>query len=36
MVEYLMFMKNIAVAGGMFVLVAFGAGRWSLDGRAGK
>jgi len=27
------FMKNIAIAGGFFSLVANGAGAWSLDGR---
>jgi putative oxidoreductase len=36
MMQYLMFMKNIAVAGGMFMVAAFGAGRWSLDGHTGK
>jgi putative oxidoreductase len=35
MTEYLMFMKNLSVAGGMFVLAGFGPGRWSLDGRSG-
>jgi len=34
MTEYLMFMKNLSIAGGMFVLAAFGPGRWSLDGRS--
>jgi putative oxidoreductase len=29
------FMKNIAIAGGFFSLVANGAGAWSLDGRKG-
>lgn len=29
------FNKNIAVLGGLLVLTAFGAGRWSLDGRRG-
>jgi putative oxidoreductase len=35
--ELLHFEKDIAIAGGMFVLVVCGAGRWSLDGwrRAG-
>ena len=27
------FNKNIAVLGGLLVFTAFGAGRWSLDGR---
>jgi putative oxidoreductase len=34
--ELLHFEKDIAIAGGMFALVACGAGRWSIDGwRAG-
>ena len=33
MVTNLLFMKNISVAGGMFVLAAFGAGAFSLDAR---
>jgi putative oxidoreductase len=33
MVQYLMFMKNLAVAGGMFVVAALGAGPLSLDNR---
>ncbi len=35
--ELLHFEKDIAIAGGMFVLVVCGAGRWSVDGwrRAG-
>lgn len=32
----LLFNKNIAVAGGLFVLAAFGAGGWSLDARRGQ
>jgi putative oxidoreductase len=36
MVTQLLFMKNISVAGGMFVLAAFGAGGFSVDAlRAG-
>jgi putative oxidoreductase len=35
-VQQLMFFKNIAVVGGLLVVVAFGAGRLSLDGRSGK
>jgi putative oxidoreductase len=31
--QQLMFMKNIAVVGGLFALAAFGAGAWSLDAR---
>jgi len=34
MVQQLMFMKNLAVAGGMFVVAALGAGPLSLDNRA--
>jgi putative oxidoreductase len=30
--ELLHFEKDIAIAGGMFVLVVCGAGRWSIDG----
>jgi len=33
MVQNLMFMKNVGVAGGMLALVAFGAGGWSLDAK---
>jgi putative oxidoreductase len=33
MVQQLMFMKNISVAGGMLVLAAFGAGAFSVDAR---
>ena len=33
MVQQLMFMKNLSVAGGMLVLSAFGAGALSLDAR---
>jgi putative oxidoreductase len=33
MVQQLMFMKNLAVAGGMFIVAALGAGPASLDAR---
>lgn len=33
MVQQQAFFKNIAVAGGLLVIAAFGAGGWSLDGR---
>jgi putative oxidoreductase len=36
MMQKLAFNKNIAVLGGLLVLTAFGAGRFSLDGRRGK
>ena len=36
MVQQLLFMKNISVAGGMLVLAAFGAGAISLDARRTK
>jgi len=29
--QFIMFMKNLAIAGGMLALVAHGAGAWSLD-----
>ncbi|MBR0568142.1 DoxX family protein [Azoarcus sp. L1K30] len=32
-VQQLLFYKNIAVAGGLFTLAAFGAGAWSVDAR---
>ena len=33
MVQQLMFMKNLAIVGGLLAVAAFGAGRFSLDGR---
>ena len=36
MMQQLLFMKNISVAGGMFVLAAFGAGALSLDAKQGR
>lgn len=36
MTQQLLFMKNISVAGGMFVLAAFGAGAISLDAKRGR
>nr|WP_145545930.1 DoxX family protein [Variovorax boronicumulans] len=33
MVQQLMFMKNVAVTGGLLAFVAFGAGRFSVDRR---
>ena len=32
-IQYLMFWKNVAMAGGLLLLVARGAGDWSLDAR---
>jgi len=34
--QRLMFMKNIAVAGGLLAIFAFGAGAWSLDVKRGR
>jgi putative oxidoreductase len=34
-VEAIMFMKNLAIAGGFMLLVANGAGAWSLDRKLG-
>jgi putative oxidoreductase len=33
MIQQLMFMKNVAVVGGLLTLAAWGAGAWSMDGR---
>ena len=35
-IQTIMFLKNIAIAGGFLLLVASGAGAWSLDRRAGR
>ena len=35
MFQQAMFMKNIAIAGGLLALTAFGAGAWSLDAKRG-
>lgn len=32
MLNQLMFFKNLAIAGGLLMLLAFGGGRWSVDG----
>lgn len=32
-VQHIMFFKNMAIAGGLFMMVAFGAGAWSMDAR---
>ena len=34
--QQLMFFKNVAVVGGLFVVAAFGAGSLSLDAKAGR
>ena len=36
MINKIMFMKNIAIAGGLLALVAFGPGALSLDAKRGK
>lgn len=36
LVTQLLFLKNIAVAGGLFILAASGAGAWSLDARRAR
>jgi putative oxidoreductase len=33
MMQKLNFTKNLAIAGGLLAFAAFGAGRWSIDGR---
>ena len=33
LVQKLMFLKNLAIAGGLLLIVAFGPGRWSIDKR---
>jgi putative oxidoreductase len=35
-VQQLMFMKNLAIAGGLFIVAAFGAGRLGFDGRTAR
>lgn len=34
MLEHIMFFKNMAVAGGLLMMVAFGPGSWSFDGKS--
>ena len=33
MMQYLMFLKNVSITGGMLVLAAAGPGAWSVDAR---
>lgn len=33
MLQQIMFMKNLAITGGLLLVMAFGAGAWSFDGR---
>jgi len=35
-IQMIMFMKNLGLAGGFLMMVALGAGPWSLDNRGGK
>ena len=35
-VQQLMFLKNLAIAGGLLILAARGAGSWSLDARSSR
>jgi putative oxidoreductase len=35
MMQQINFMKNLAIAGGMLALAAYGAGAWSIDGKRG-
>jgi putative oxidoreductase len=34
--QMVMFMKNLGLAGGFLMMVALGAGPWSIDNRSGK
>ena len=35
MLEHIMFFKDMAIAGGLLMMVAFGAGSWSVDAKRG-
>ncbi len=34
--QQIMFMKNVAITGGLLTLAAWGAGAWSMDGKRGS
>lgn len=36
MIQQLLFFKNMAVAGGLLTIAAWGAGAWSVDARRGR
>lgn len=36
MVQQIMFFKNVAIAGGLLMMTAFGPGAWSLDARRSR
>lgn len=36
LIPFLLFYKNIAVVGGLFILAAYGPGAWSLDAKLAK
>src|ERR1035437_125373 len=35
MLQHIMFFKNMAIAGGLLMMVAFGPGSWSFDAKSG-
>jgi putative oxidoreductase len=35
MLQHIMFFKNMAITGGLLMMVAFGPGRWSFDAKSG-
>lgn len=35
MLQHIMFFKNMAIAGGLLLVVGFGAGSWSFDAKSG-
>lgn len=36
MLQHIMFFKNMAIAGGLLMIVAFGPGSWSFDAKSGN